>query len=76
MAAQQHSPLEQFEIVEWIPMYFGDVNVSFTNSAFFMTLTVLSIWLFVAGGMRHARTVPGRWQSMVELTYEFIASML
>lgn len=76
VAAEQHSPLEQFEIVEWIPMYFGDFNLSFTNSAFFMTLIVLSIWIFVAGGMRHASAVPGRWQSMVELVYEFIANML
>lgn len=76
MADQTHSPLSQFEIQEWIPLYIGDFNASFTNASFFMMLVVLSIWIFVAGGMRHAGAVPGRWQSMVEVIYEFIAGML
>lgn len=76
MAAEQHSPLTQFEIQEWIPIHIGNLDVSFTNSSGFMVIIVLLTWLFVAGGMRHASAVPGRWQSMVELTYEFISGML
>lgn len=71
-----HSPLAQFEIQRWIPLQAGGLDWSFTNSSFMMLLIVLSVWVFMVGGMSRATVVPGRWQSMVELTYEFIANML
>lgn len=71
-----HSPLAQFEIQRWIPLQAGGFDWSFTNSSFMMLLIVLSVWVFMVGGMSRATVVPGRWQSMVELTYEFIANML
>jgi F-type H+-transporting ATPase subunit a len=70
------SPLEQFEIHRWVPMNIGGVDASFTNSSFFMVLVVLLSTAFLLGGMRRGTLVPGRWQSMVEVTYEFVASML
>jgi F-type H+-transporting ATPase subunit a len=70
------SPLEQFEIHRWVPMNIGGVDASFTNSSFFMVLVVLLSTAFLLGGMRRGALVPGRWQSMVEVTYEFVASML
>lgn len=73
---EQHSPLAQFEIQRWIPLQAGGFDWSFTNSSFMMLLIVLSVWLFMVGGMSRATVVPGRWQSLVELTYEFIANML
>ncbi len=72
----EHSPLAQFEIQRWIPLQAGGFDWSFTNSSFMMLLIVLSVWLFMVGGMSRATVVPGRWQSLVELTYEFIANML
>ena len=74
--AIEHSPLEQFEVVEWGHIEIAGFNVSFSNTAFFMTLIVLGVWAFVGLGMRHASPVPGRWQSMVEMVYEFVADML
>jgi len=76
VATEFHNPLEQFEIHRLIPIQIGDLDFSFTNSAAFMVVIVLLVWLFVAGGMRHAAAVPSRWQSVVEITYEFIANML
>lgn len=76
MAAEGMSPLEQFEIHRWVPMNIGGVDASFTNSSFFMVLVVLLSTAFLLGGMRRGTLVPGRWQSMVEVTYEFVASML
>jgi F-type H+-transporting ATPase subunit a len=70
------SPLEQFEIHRWVPMNIGGVVASFTSSSFFMVLVVLLSTAFLLGGMRRGALVPGRWQSMVEVTYEFVASML
>lgn len=74
--AEGQSPLAQFEIKTLIPLHVGDVNVSFTNSSAFMVATVLAISLFLVMGMRRNALVPGRWQSVVELSYIFIANLL
>ena len=74
--AEGHSPLAQFEIKTLIPLEVGDINVSFTNSSVFMVATVLAISLFLVIGMRRSALVPGRWQSMVELSYIFIANLI
>jgi F-type H+-transporting ATPase subunit a len=74
--AEGHSPLAQFEIKTLIPLQVGDINVSLTNSSVFMIATVLAISLFLVMGMRSSALVPGRWQSMVELSYIFIANLI
>ena len=74
--AEGHSPLAQFEIKTLIPLQVGDINVSITNSSVFMIATVLAISLFLVMGMRSSALVPGRWQSMVELSYIFIANLI
>ncbi len=74
--AAGHSPLSQFEIKRWVPIQIGDLDVSFTNSATFMVLTVLTVSVFLVLGMRRNAMVPGRWQSMAELSYIFIANLV
>ena len=74
--ATGQSPLSQFEIKRWVPIEIGDVDVSLTNSAAFMVLTVVAIGVFLILGMRRPAMVPGRWQSMVELSYVFIANLV
>ena len=74
--ADGHSPLAQFEIKTLVPLQIGDINVSFTNSSVFMVATVLAISLFLLIGMRRSALIPGRWQSMVELSYIFIANLI
>ena len=76
MAAEGHSPLAQFEIKTLIPLKLGEINVSFTNSALFMSLTLIMVTLFLVLGMRQRALVPERWQSMAELSYEFVANLL
>ena len=71
-----HSPLEQFTIKPLAPIEIGGYDVSFTNSSLFMVLTIILATVFLAGGMRRRAMVPGRWQSMAELSYEFIANMV
>ncbi len=70
------NPLAQFEITTLVAIQLGGVDASFTNSALFMVLAVTAITLFLTLGMRSHRLVPGRWQSMAELSYEFIAGMV
>ncbi len=76
MAAEAHSPLAQFEIKPLIPFRIGEVDLSFTNSAFFMMTAVVLATLFLTLGSRRGALVPGRWQSVAELSYEFIANMI
>nr|WKK50043.1 ATP synthase F0 subunit 6 [Melastoma dodecandrum] len=68
------SPLDQFEIIPLIPMNIGDFYFSFTNSSFFMLLTLSLVLLLVhfvtkKGG---GNSVPNAWQSLVELLYDFV----
>jgi F-type H+-transporting ATPase subunit a len=70
------SPLAQFEIKTLVPMQIGDINVSVTNSSVMMIATVIVVSSFLILGMRRSALVPGRWQSMVELSYIFIANLL
>lgn len=70
------SPLDQFAIKEWAHIEVAGYNLSFTNSSAAMVATVGAIVLFMALGMRKTALVPGRWQSSVEMCYEFIAKML
>ena len=68
--------MHQFEIQPLIPMHIAGIDVSFTNASLFMVLALLSIVVFISGGVRKRALVPGRWQSMSEATYEFVANML
>lgn len=71
-----NNPLHQFEISTITPMSIGGIDASFTNASLWMSIVVLSVWAFVSLGMTRAAMVPGRWQSMVEMSYEFISNML
>lgn len=70
------NPLVQFEIKTLVPIQLGSVDASLTNSGLFMVTTVAAITIFLTLGIRSRNVVPGRWQSMAELSYEFIAGMI
>ena len=76
MAADTNSPLAQFEIKTLIPLTPGGVDISFTNSSLFMVIALLGVTLFLVLGMRKRALVPGRWQCMAELSYEFVANLV
>ena len=54
----QAGPLSQFEIKPLIPIKLGGLDLSFTNSAFFMTLTLMTVVAFLVLGMRRRALVP------------------
>ena len=77
MATEQpHGPLEQFVIQPLVDVQLGGLDLSFTNSALTMIAAVAMIVTMLTVGMRRRALVPGRWQSIAELSYEFIANML
>ena len=65
-------PIHQFEISN----LFNVGSLAFTNSALFMAVAVVLLTAFLVGGTMRAQTVPSRFQSAAELTYEFVANML
>ena len=77
MAAEHGaSPLHQFVIERLVPIHIGGLDLSFSNSALFMAISVAVITAFLTLSMSGAKLVPTRWQSTAELSYEFIANMI
>jgi F-type H+-transporting ATPase subunit a len=74
--AAAHSPLEQFKIERLIPIHIGSIDISYTNSALLMTIAVVAATLLLVGATARGALVPGRWQSLAELLYEFVAGMV
>jgi F-type H+-transporting ATPase subunit a len=73
VAAEQHSPLGQFEIHRIAEWSVGGVDVSFTNSAAMMLAVVAVVTAFLTLSTRGHTMVPSRWQSLAELSYELMA---
>lgn len=70
------NPLHQFEIARIVPLKVGNVDVSFTNSSLFMLISVVLIIALMVFATRKTSLVPSRWQSMAELSYEFVAKLI
>jgi F-type H+-transporting ATPase subunit a len=76
-AADSVDPIHQFGIVDLVDFgTIGGVNFAFTNSAMMMAVAVLLIAAFLILGTGRAALVPGRVQSLAEMSYEFVANML
>ena len=69
-------PLEQFEIHTIVPLHAGSVDVSFTNSSAYMVAAAALSAGFLILGTRRRTMVPGRWQAMAEMSYEFVAGLI
>lgn len=76
MTTAAPSPLEQFTVERLIPIHVGSVDLSYTNSALLMTIAVLLATLLLVAATARAALVPGRWQSVAEMMYEFVAGMV
>lgn len=70
-------PVQQFEIIPLVSFgTLGGFEIAFTNSSAYMALTVGLAGAFLLLGTRAQRLVPDRWQSTVEILYEFISKTL
>lgn len=74
--ADAHNPLDQFVIQTWVPIKIGGLDASFTNSSAFMLLTVICATALMVLAVKPRAGVPGRWQLLAELSYQFIARMV
>ncbi|MHA1524262.1 MAG: F0F1 ATP synthase subunit A [Alphaproteobacteria bacterium] len=68
--------MHQFVIQRLVPIEIMGLDASFTNAAAFMVVAVVGISLFTIASMGGRAMVPGRLQSMAELSYEFVAKMV
>lgn len=69
------SPIAQFEIKPLVTLgKIGESPIAFTNSAAFMAITVAVIIGFLLLSTRGRSLVPSRWQSLAEISYEFVAN--
>ena len=78
MAAEEGKidPMHQFEVQKIFDGFnLGGHEIAFTNSALWMLLTLVVLWVFMLGGMKR-QLVPGRWQVAVEGTTSFISNMM
>jgi len=67
-------PIHQFNIVEYFTLgQIGGRTIAFTNSALFMAIAVIGISLLMIGATSRRSLVPGRLQSLAEMSYEFVA---
>jgi len=70
-------PIHQFNIDNLFTIgHIGNHTIAFTNSSFYMFLSVAMISLLMIGGVAGRQLVPGRFQSMAELSYEFVANTI
>ena len=76
MIAAGLDPIGQFKIKKMAELKIGNVDISFTNSSLMMVITValIALWLFLSTSKKSL--IPGRGQSIAEISYEFVADML
>jgi F-type H+-transporting ATPase subunit a len=68
-------PIEQFHIEKLFTIgHIGNQEIAFTNSSAYMFGSVALISLLMIGGVAGRQLVPGRIQSLAEISYEFVAS--
>ena len=70
-------PIHQFNIEKIFTIgHIGNQEIAFTNSSAYMFISVALISLLMIGGVAGRQLVPGRFQSMAELSYEFVANTI
>jgi F-type H+-transporting ATPase subunit a len=68
--------MAQFEIKRIIPLELFGIDASFTNASLLMVIAVVLIAGFLILAIGPRQLVPGRIQSIAELSYEYIANMV
>ena len=70
-------PIHQFEIQKIFTLgHIGNQEIAFTNSSAYMFGAVAVVSILMLGGSAGRHLIPTRFQSMAELSYEFVANTL
>lgn len=76
MAQGSIDPISQFEIKTFAELSLGGWDISITNATIYMALAAVLIIGFFWMTSSRAALVPGRMQSVGEMSYEFVANMI
>src|ERR1700754_1425477 len=69
--------IHQFEIKNFFVLTrIGGHEIAFTNSALYMVIALAIISFLMIGATASRALVPGRMQSVAEISYEFVANTL
>jgi F-type H+-transporting ATPase subunit a len=71
-----HSPLAQFEVTKMVDLQIAGLDLHITNSAIWMMAATALVIVFTTVFISRRAMVPGRMQSLVEISYEFVANMI
>jgi len=75
-----YSPLEQFEVLPLIPLYFGGIDVSITNETVILLIIFffISILFFSSFNPKDStlNLIPSKFQSVFEFLYRVIISLV
>jgi F-type H+-transporting ATPase subunit a len=75
--AVKMDPIHQFELKPIFRLgHIGQTEIVFTNASLFMIAAVVITALIMIAATSKRSVVPGRMQSLAEMTYEFIAGTL
>ena len=66
------SPLEQFAVYKILPLSIGFIDISFTNSSLFLTISFFFMFVGFNSIWSKALLIPSLWQNILELLYEFV----
>lgn len=70
-------PIHQFDIHNIVTIgHIGGRTIAFTNSSLYMLIVVAIICLISVRGFAGRQLVPGRFQSLAELSFVFVANMI
>ena len=70
-------PIHQFNIEPLFTIgHIGNQTIAFTNSSAYMFAAVALISILMIGGVAGRQLVPGRFQSIAEISYEFVATTI
>ena len=71
------NPMQQFTVHRIGPeINIAGVDISFTNASLFMVISALTISLFLFLGTREKKLIPGKFQLLSEIFYNFVAKMI
>jgi F-type H+-transporting ATPase subunit a len=71
------NPMHQFEIYKIGPeINLGNINLSFTNSSLFMTISGILILSLLFLGTKKKSLIPSKVQLVTEISYTFVAKMI
>ncbi len=75
-AQQAHNPLSQFEVKKIFDIEIFGYDLSFTNSALYMSIATFMVAIFMHLSTRKKQTIPSKFQASAESLYNFVHSMV